>query len=43
MNQLIKQSAVKTGDTNYVYLYVVAGSISMAVMAEYIHKKNKNL
>lgn len=36
-----KTSAVKTGDTNYVYLYVVTGSISMAVMAEYIHNKNK--
>ena len=36
-----KTSAVKTGDTNHVYLYVVTGSISMAVMAEYIHNKNK--
>ena len=36
-----KTSVVKTGDTNNVYLYVVTGIISMAVMAEYIHKKNK--
>lgn len=41
MNLLKKTSAVKTGDTNHVYLYVVTGSISMAVMAEYIHNKNK--
>ena len=36
-----KKTAVKTGDTNYVDLYIILGSVSMSVMAGYIYKRKE--
>ncbi len=41
MNLLKKQVQLKQAIQTMFNLYVVTGSISMAVMAEYIHNKNK--
>ena len=36
-----KKTAVKTGDTNFIDLYIILGSVSMSVMAGYIYKRKE--
>ena len=37
-----KKTAVKTGDTNFIDLYIILGSVSMSVMAGYIYKRKED-